>query len=106
MIATQRIVRAVLGAVLFAAAAVAQSMTVTPNPLRSGGAASISYTNAAKANSTVTVFVTGGFPVPTTQEVVIQLDAQGHGVGTWQVANWRSATFSAAGVGDIVVDIN
>lgn len=105
MFATKRLGGAFLSVVVFAATALAQSMTVAPDPLRSGNSATINYTNAAKANTTITVYVSGGIPA-TTQEVSIQLDSQGHGTGVWQVANWRNATFSAVGVSDVTVQID
>lgn len=98
---------AVLAFALAAAAAPAQSMSVTPGTsLTPGSTAKIAYSNPSKANQTITVLVVGGFPVPTIQEVVIELDAKGNGQGSWVVSStWRNATFSAPGVTDIGIPI-
>lgn len=87
---------AALAALLFAPVLAAQSLTVTPNPLTQGGTANLSYTNAALAGQLIEVVVTGGLPV-VQQVVAIQLDGAGHGTGSWKVANWSTATFTAPG---------
>lgn len=100
-------VAAVIAFALAAAAVPGQSMSVTPGTsLSPGSTAKIAYSNPAKANQSVTVLVIGGFPIPTIQEVVIELDAKGNGQAAWVVSStWRNATFSAPGVVDLIVPI-
>lgn len=87
--------------------AVAQKMTVTPGvSLSVGGTATIHYEDPGRAGQSVTVRVSGGFPVPTTYEVQIELNAKGKGSGTWTaVGGWRSATFEGPGVMSIPLPI-
>jgi hypothetical protein len=94
-------------AVLTAAGLSAQTMVITPGDgLVAGSEASITYANPALANQKVTVEVSGGFPVPSTEVVTIQLDANGKGVGKWTVTSeWRSARFNAPGVQEVTIPI-
>lgn len=98
---------ALFGLALLTANASAQEMSVNPgNYLQAGSTATITYSDPGRANQQITVTVMGGFPVPTVQEVVIQLDAKGNGTGTWTVeAAWRGAHFNAPGVKEIALPI-
>lgn len=85
----------------------AQSLVVNPGDvLTAGSQAEITYSNPALAGQKVTVEVSGGFPVPSTQQVTIQLDADGNGVGSWTVtSDWRSARFNAPSVQEVTIPI-
>jgi len=99
---------AILGAVLLASSAFAQSLNVSPgNVLRLGQTATITYVNKGLADSTVVVTVLGGFPIPTVIEIPITLDADGKGAATWVPSDplWFNAVFSAPGVVDVTVPI-
>ena len=82
------------------------SLTIDPaNVLKSGTTASITYSNSSKANQSVTVTVSGGVPV-VSYNVVIQLDTDGNGTGTWEVVSgWRSACFNAPDVEEVTVAV-
>jgi hypothetical protein len=87
--------------------AVAQKMTVTPGVgLQVGGSATIHYEDPGRAGQSVTVRVSGGFPVVTTYDVVIELDAKGKGHGSWTaVGGWRHAHFDGPGVQGVAIPI-
>lgn len=94
-----------LGFAWFAAAASAQTLTVTPGgQLTSGGTAQISCSDPAKKGMAVYVSVSGGIPV-TTQEVLVQLDENGNGTTTWPVPDWRSATFVLSGAPSLTIPV-
>jgi hypothetical protein len=96
---------AALGFVMFAAAASAQTLTVTPGgSLTPGGTAQISCSDPARKGSVVYVTVTGGVPASTT-EVAVQLDANGNGTTTWTVPSWRFVTFCMPGVAQISLPV-
>ena len=96
----------VLGLALMAATVEAQSMRVSPGGvLVAGQSATISYSNPSLANTEVTIEVATGYPVPTVQNVVIHLDAKGHGTGSWLVANWSAASFNGPDVREIALPI-
>lgn len=85
-----------LAGLVFASAAATQSLSVTPgNGLTTGATATIAYDNPSRANQTIVVTVSGGFPVLTTIEITIQLDASGKGSAKWVVLAWVSAHFDA-----------
>ncbi|MFY9342040.1 MAG: hypothetical protein WAT39_06105 [Planctomycetota bacterium] len=96
-----------LGLALLAGNAAAQVLSVTPGvSLQVGDAATISYSDPSRANQSIIVQVSGGFPVPTVYEVQIQLDGKGKGSGTWTVVSgWRSACFDAPGTTGQVIPI-
>jgi hypothetical protein len=85
----------------------AQKMSVTPGVgLSVGGTAHINFEDPGKAGQSVTVRVSGGFPVVTVYDVVIELDAKGKGHGSWTVVGgWRSAFFDGPGVAGVGVAI-
>ena len=96
---------AALGFAMFAAAASAQTLTVTPGgSLTTGGTAQISCSDPARKGSVVYVTVTGGIPASTT-EVPVQLDANGNGTTTWTVPSWRCVTFGLSGVTPFTVPV-
>lgn len=88
-----------LAMALFGSALAAQKLTVTPGvSLQVGGTANIAYEDPGKAGQTITVTVSGGFPVPTSYSVQIELDNKGKGSGSWTVVSgWRNAYFDAPG---------
>lgn len=94
-------------AALTASGLSAQTLVVSPGDvLVAGSKATITYSNPALADQKVTIEVSGGFPVPSTEVVTIQLDANGKGVGTWTVTSeWRSARFNAPGVVEVTIPI-
>ena len=98
---------AILGALLFASSAVAQTMSVTPgNLLRLNQPATITYTDRDKAGQTVRVLVTGGLPISVV-EITMVLDEKGRGTAVWTPTNglWLVAVFSAPGVVDISLPV-
>jgi hypothetical protein len=86
---------------------VAQNLRITPGGvLHPGTTAQVNYRDPQRAGQTIAVTVTGGFPVPVTQEVLITLDDKGNGTGQWAVpAGWRNAKFNAPGCSEQVVPI-
>lgn len=99
---------ALFGFVLLTTSLAAQSMSVTPGGgLTVGSNATIAYSDAKKAGQTIVVTVSGGYPVVTTYEVSIVLDAAGNGTGTWTVVSgWRGAHFNAPGVTETALSIS
>lgn len=85
----------------------AQSLVVTPGQvLRAGQVATITYSNASLAGQCVTIEIAGGFPVATVETVVIKLDANGVGTGSWTANSaWFAAGFNAPGVAEVMVMI-
>ncbi len=66
--------------------------------LTAGSTARVSYSDPSQAGQDVTVAVTGGFPVPTTEYLTITLDAKGKGSIPWTVpSHWRTVVFSGSG---------
>ena len=104
-----RFTAGVLGVVLSAALASAQAtISVSGGAvLTAGDSVQITYENRARANGTVVVVVDDGELPNTTQvEIVIQLDAQGRGVGTWSVQSWWVANFNAPGARQVSCVVN
>lgn len=65
--------------------------------LTAGSSARVSYSDPSQAGQDVTVAVTGGFPVPTTEYLTITLDASGKGSTPWTVPSlWRFARFNCS----------
>ncbi len=95
-------------AFVFAAGLSAQKLTVNPSGiLQAGSTVTINYSNPSLADTDVTIQVQGGFPVPSIEKVVIHLDAQGNGSGTWVVnRNWLTAGFNAPGVNEVMTLIS
>ena len=97
------------GIMLQSNSAQAQTMKVTPSgKLKEGSNATISYENKSLAGQTITVEVSGGYPVVFTENVQITLDADGKGTGTWKVApmaTWMAASFNAPAVAEITLPI-
>lgn len=100
-----RFLSSLLVASLFSTVASAQKLTVTPSGVvKAGDTVTISYSNANKAKTDVTVLVMGGFPTVTVIEVRMTLDENGNGTGTWVVdGTWRGATFSAPDASDVTI---
>jgi hypothetical protein len=81
----------------FAANLAAQTLTITPSgPVNVGTSVTFQYSDPSKAGMDIVVTATGGVPA-TTDAVVIHLDADGKGSGTWTVKNWRKAYINAPG---------
>jgi hypothetical protein len=100
-----QVLAAVLAAVVFSPFAIAQTLTVSPDPiLTAGDDAKISYSDPSRGGQTVVVTVTGGFPVQTI-EIPIPLDADGSGSKTWKVLSWHSASFNAPGVTELILAV-
>lgn len=95
-----RFTAGMVGVVLSTALASAQSMSVSGGAvLGAGDQVQITYENRARANGSVVIHIDNGeFPTPTFAEVIIQLDAQGKGTGTWVVPSWWTVHFNADGV--------
>ena len=73
------------------------SLTVTPDPLQSGGDAEVCIQDGTP-DSTATVDIDdGALPVPETDSIQIQLDGNGDGCAEWKVAGWASANFVSTG---------
>jgi len=73
------------------------SLSVSPSILTAGGQATIEYANPARAGDEIVVEIDdGGFPTPKRSFVIIQLDENGKGTGTWDVPHdWDGANFNA-----------
>ncbi|MFY9342835.1 MAG: hypothetical protein WAT39_10120 [Planctomycetota bacterium] len=84
----------------------AQSMTVTPNGVVTGGTTlKIDYSNSSLAGQTVVVTFTGGDP-PVVQSIEIHLDSNGNGSGNWTTpTDWSKVYINASGVAEQVVVI-
>ena len=79
-------------------------MTVSPGPLQVGNDATITYCDPAKANQTVVVNIDDGGT--NSDQVSIQLDANGCGDTTWTVPSWTVALFNAPDVNEVARAIN
>ena len=80
----------------------AQSMSVTPDPLVQGGTATIQYSNPALANTIVTIHIDNGMRRGTvTATVEILLDEKGDGTGSWTVPAWFMANFNGPSVPEV-----
>ncbi len=102
---TSRGFAALVGLFLSAAVAPAQTLSVSPSPvLTVGQTATVTYKDPARANTQITVEISGGFPLQT-HLLRITLDGDGKGSGTWTVADWVSAYFDAPGVTSLAMPI-
>ncbi len=88
-----------LTVVTLAAAAPAQdeSLSVAENVLSPGGSATVTYTDPSSAGETVLIVVDNGGVDTEWDYVLINLDANGQGTGTWSVpeSGWFMAVFTA-----------
>lgn len=77
----------------------AATLSVGPSILTAGGQATVKYFNPAKAGQQVVVEIDdGGYPTPKTSFILVTLDNEGAGTGTWTVpTDWDGATFNAPG---------
>lgn len=92
----QRFVHGVLGLVLTAALASAQTLTV-PTTINSGDDISIGYCDSARAGQTIVVRIVLATPELVESEVLIHLDQKGRGSITWTVPEGWGVTFNAPG---------
>lgn len=85
----------------------AQTLTISPGTtVQAGALVTFNYSNPGLPNRTVVVQITGGIP-PTTYDVVIVLDANGNGSGTWTVpAGWRKGYVNAPGCAEQIITID
>lgn len=83
--------------------ATAQTLRIDPNStLQAGQTVTLAYSNPNLAGQQVTIEISGGFPVVTTETVVITLDSDGRGTGSWTANSaWYSAGFNAPGVAEV-----
>ena len=72
---------------LLTAAANAQTISLTPNPLVVGGTGTVTYTNSSKPNETVIVTISGGVP-PEIHEIKVKLNGSGVGSAQFTVPDW------------------
>ena len=95
-------VAATVAAVIFtASSALAQTLTVSPDPLQQGQNASINYSDPNRAGETITIEVDNGMVInPKTDTIEITLDSSGNGSTQWRVPDWDMANFNAAGVNE------
>ena len=90
----------------FAANLAAQTLTITPSgPVNVGTSVTFQYSDPNKAGMDIVVTATGGTPA-TDDVVVIHLDADGKGSGTWTARNWRKAYINAPGCAEQRLLIN
>lgn len=92
---------------LLASGLAAQTLTVQPSPvLTAGDVATIRYSQPGMAGKDIVVKVSGGFPVPSTETVVIHLDKNGEGSATWIVnGNWSTARFNGGDAPEVSLPI-
>ena len=69
-----------------------------PGTLHTGQEATINYSNPALANQEVVIDIDDGDPGGQTDQVVIQLDENGEGSGTWTPPGWDMAVFNGPDV--------
>ena len=90
---------------LLAAAAVGQTLSVSPGPtLKAGETASIKYVDTSNAGGTVTLTITNAAPEPFNESIDIEvtLDANGKATATWIVDDsWDYVEFSAPGANEV-----
>jgi hypothetical protein len=92
-----RFILGLLGALLVSTSALAQKINVPAGTLTAGNEIVISFEDASKAGTTITVTITNeGYPTPQVQYVEIVLDASGKGSAGWTVpTGWWMAFFNA-----------
>jgi hypothetical protein len=96
-----RFVSGLLGVVLSAAMAAAQSLSVPSGVLAAGKEIEITYSNPARANGSVVIVLDNG-EIPLERiELVVPLDGRGHGKVRWVVPNWWWVSFNADGAREV-----
>ncbi|MCA8949343.1 MAG: hypothetical protein KDE27_07560 [Planctomycetes bacterium] len=88
-----------VAAVVFATAPVGPrlggSISVNPDPLQEGGAASVSYSDPSRAGQTIEIEVDNGSRRNfEKQTIIIVLDENGEGSTPWVVPGWPVAKFN------------
>lgn len=67
-------------------------LTVTPNPLVTGGTARVCVSGSSHTQQTIHVIIDDG--EGNTDSLPIALDANGDGCADWTVADWEQAKFN------------
>jgi hypothetical protein len=80
-------------------------ITVTPDPLQSGGTANVCIEGGTPNAMALVEIDDGGLPTPQTDHVDIVLDENGNGCATWSVPLWPSANFNSDGCSQVTREI-
>lgn len=101
-----RFVSGLLGVVLSAAMAAAQSLSVPSGVLAAGSKVEIGYSNPARANGSVVIVMDNGEVPLQRVELVVHLDGRGNGKVSWIVPEWWGVSFNADGAREVTRAIN
>ncbi len=100
MFAVRKLAAVAASTILFGTTALAQVISVAPE-ITQGTVETVTFTDAAQANKTIVISITGGYPVELIK-VEVKTDASGVGTAKFTVPAWVAAAFNGGNAPEVV----